>query len=428
MHCDPTASHYIKLLMDAVFSPKRFRTEIIWKRSSAHSDTKQGRKQHGRVHDTLLFYTKGDTWTWNPQYNPYDPNYVNAFYKYIEPETGRRYRLGDLTGPGGATKGNPSYELMGVARYWRYSKENMQRLVEEGRIVQTKPGAVPAYKRCLDEMPGVPLQDLWTDIPPLSGQAAEGLGYPTQKPEALLDRIIKTSTNEADVVLDSFCGCGTAVAAAQRLNRRWIGVDITHLATNLIKSRLHDAFGNSAKYIVRGEPTTLSGAEELAMQDKYEFQNWALGLVKARKGDIKKGADGGIDGKLLFHDDASGKTKQILISVKGGNIALSMVRDLAWVVEREKAAIGVFITLKEPTKPMRMEAASAGTYYSPGWNKTYPKLQILTVKELLDGKGIAYPPAGQVNVTFKTAPQAPTQSAETLALPLDDRPAWTTPT
>jgi adenine specific DNA methylase Mod len=219
LHCDPTAGHYLKTLLDAVFGPDKFRTEIVWKRSSAHSDTKQGRRQHGRVHDLIFFYTKGEAWTWNPIYTPYDQDYRDAFYKHIEPETGRLYRLGDLTGPGGAAKGNPRYEVMGVARYWRYSQEKMEELIRQGRIVQTMPGAVPAYKRYLDEMPGVPLQDIWTDIGPIGAQAQERLGYPTQKPLALLERIIQAGSNEGDIVLDPFCGCGTTIHAAQKLNR-----------------------------------------------------------------------------------------------------------------------------------------------------------------------------------------------------------------
>ena len=206
LHCDPTASHYLKLLMDAVFGKENFRTEITWKRTSAHSDTRQGRQQHGRVHDLILFYSKSGSWTWNAIYTEYDQSYVDQFYRHVESGTGRRYRLGDLTGPGGAAKGNPSYEVLGVTRYWRYSKDRMAELLKEGRVVQTRPGAVPAYKRYLDEMPGVPLQDLWTDIRPIASQARERLGYPTQKPQALLERIIEASSNEGDVVLDPFCG------------------------------------------------------------------------------------------------------------------------------------------------------------------------------------------------------------------------------
>ena len=220
LHCDPTASHYLKLLMDAVFGANNFGSEITWKRTSAHSDTRQGRRQHGRIRDLLLFYTKTDEWTWNPVYTAYGPEYIANFYKHIEPQTNRRFRLGDLTGPGGAAKGNPHYELMGVTRYWRYSEERMKQLVKEGRVVQTKPGTVPQYKRYLDEMPGVPLQDLWTDIKPVQPKSKERRGYPTQKPLALLERIIRTSSNEGDIVLDPFCGCATALLAAEKLGRQ----------------------------------------------------------------------------------------------------------------------------------------------------------------------------------------------------------------
>ena len=243
LHCDPTASHYLKLLMDAVFGAGRFRTEISWKRTSAHSDTRQGRRQHGRVRDILLFYTKSERWTWHPVYTDYDSEYVERFYKYIEPETNRRYTLGDLTGPGGASKGNPHYELMGVTRYWRYSKERMQELVDAGRIVQNKPRAVPRYKRYLDEMPGVPLQDSWTDIGPVTSQSHERIGYPTQKPLALLERIIQTSSNEGDMVLDPFCGCATACVAAEKLGRKWVGIDLSPKALELVNMRLREFMG-----------------------------------------------------------------------------------------------------------------------------------------------------------------------------------------
>ena len=243
LHCDPTASHYLKMLMDSIYGQGSFRNEITWRRTNAHSDTRQGRKQPGRVHDILLFYTKSNQWTWNPVYTDYDPEYIEKFYKYIEPETNRRYRLGDLTGPGGASKGNPHYELMGVTRYWRYSQERMQELVDEGRIVQRRPGAVPAYKRYLDEMPGVPLQDLWADINPLQAQSKERIGYPTQKPLALLERIIRASSNEGDVVLDPFCGCATACVAAENLGRRWVGIDISSKAVELVNMRLQQTMG-----------------------------------------------------------------------------------------------------------------------------------------------------------------------------------------
>jgi DNA modification methylase len=416
LHCDPTASHYLKLLMDAVFGPERFRTEIIWKRSSAHSDTKQGRKQHGRIHDVILFYTRSDTWTWNPIYTAYDETYLEQFYRHVEAGTGRRYRLGDLTGPGGAAKGNPEYEVMGVTRFWRFTREKMQALIEEGRVVQTSPGTVPAYKRYLDEMPGVPLQDIWTDIGAIGAQADERLGYPTQKPQALLERILKASSNAGDVVLDPFCGCGTAIAAAQSLGRSWIGIDITHLAVNLIKTRLRDAFGPKIEktYRVIGEPVTVDEAAGLAADDPYQFQWWALGLVGARPAEQKKGADKGIDGRLFFHDEgSSGKTKQVIISVKAGGVTVSQLRDLRGVVEREKAQIGVLISFEEPTKPMRAEAASAGFYSSPLGTK-HPTIQLVTVGELLAGKPLDLP--SRLFSTFKQAPKATGAEEENLPL------------
>lgn len=416
LHCDPTASHYLKMLMDAIFNPQNFRAEIIWKRSSAHSDTKQGRKQHGRIHDVLLFYTKGSDWTWNPQYTPYDLEYVDQFYRNVEAGTGRRYWLGDLTGPGGAAKGNPSYEVMGVTRYWRFSKVKMEQLIRDGRVLQSNPGVVPRYKRYLDEMPGVPLQDMWTDLRPIGAQAAERLGYPTQKPESLLERIILTSSNEGDLVLDPFCGCGTTIAVAQRLKRRWVGVDVTHLAVGLMKARLVDAFGGRAKFQVTGEPTDLAGAEQLAAEDKFQFECWALGLVGARHTEHKKGADHGIDGRLFFHDEgAAGASKQIILSVKGGGTSSPHVRDLVGVLDREKAQIGVLVSLQEPTRDMRKEAASAGFYHSTYTNRNHPRVQLLTIKELLEGKGIDYP--GQAsNVTLKRAPEARAPVAENLPL------------
>ncbi|MEW6233962.1 MAG: DNA methyltransferase [Candidatus Omnitrophota bacterium] len=402
LHCDPTAGHYLKLLLDSVFSKTNFRTEIIWKRSSAHSDAKQGRKQHGRIHDKIFFYTKSEEWLWNQIYTPYKKEYIDSFYRHIEPETGRRYRLGDLTGPGGKRKGNPKYEFLGITKYWRYSQKNMGKLLQEGRIVQSHPGAVPAYKRYLDEMPGIPLQDIWTDIPPISSQAKEHLGYPTQKPEALLQRIIQASSNEGDVVFDPFCGCGTTIAAAQRLNRQWIGIDITYLAITLIKSRLHDAFGEAAQYRLIGEPVSLPDASALAKQDRYQFQWWALGLVNARPVEQKKGADHGIDGKIFFHDDASGKTKQIVISVKSGHVNVSHVRDLIGVLDRENAQIGVLISLEKITKPMTAEAAAAGFYRSELWKKDFPRLQLFTIEELMAGKAVLSPPPSH---PFKKAPK-----------------------
>ena len=400
LHCDPTASHYLKLLMDAVFGARNFRTEITWKRTSAHSDTRQGRQQHGKVHDTLLFYTKTSNWNWNPVYTPYDQGYIDQFYRHIEPETERRYRLGDLTGPGGAARGNPSYEVMGVTRYWRYSQDRMQELIEQGRVVQASPGAVPAYKRYLDEMPGVPLQDVWTDIGPIGARARERLGYPTQKPEALLERMIRASSNEGDVVLDPFCGCGTAVAAAHKLGRQWLGIDITHLAVALMKNRLKTAFDLDAgsDYDVVGEPQDEGSARALWEQDPYQFQFWAVSLLEAQpqsgqtRADQRRGADRGIDGVLYFIDGQRRTPQKVVLQVKGGRVSSPQVRDLVGVVEREKTAMGLFISLESPTRDMRQEAAAAGFYHSDLWAREFPKIQLRTVGEMLSGRGFDLPP------------------------------------
>jgi DNA methylase/NACHT-associated inactive Restriction Endonuclease 1 len=287
------------------------------------------------------------------------------------------------------------YEFLGVTRVWRWTKERMQQAYEAGFVVQPRPGAVPRLKRYLDEQRGRPVGDVWTDIDPINARAAERLSYPTQKPEALLQRIIAASSNEGDVVLDPFCGCGTAIAVAQRLNRRWIGIDITHLAVALMKHRLATAFGDAVTYKVIGEPTTVEDAEQLAREDPYQFQWWALGLVGARPMEGKKGADKGIDGRLYFHEGVATDTKQVILSVKAGkNISVRDVRDLGHVVQREHAQLGVLITMTEPTQPMRTEAASAGFYHSDYFGRDYPRLQIGTVGELLAGKGVDYPAIG----------------------------------
>ena len=324
LHCDPTASHYLKLLMDAVFRPENIRNEIIWERSTAkgHAFTRFPRSQ-----DTILYYSKTDKFTWNAQYTPHSEERIQKHYANIEEGTGRRYTLGDCLNPN-PDRPNLTYEWNGHNRVWRWTKEKMQANHDEGRLIYTKSG-MPRFKRFLDEMPGTPVTSVWTDIPPINARAAERLGYPTQKPEALLERIIRASTNEGDTVFDPFCGCGTAIAVAQKLNREWMGIDITYLAISLIKHRLQNAYGDTAEYEVIGEPVSAADAERLAADDPYQFQWWALGLVGARPIEQKKGADKGIDGRLFFHDEAeSGKTKQVVLSVKAGKLHATYVRDL----------------------------------------------------------------------------------------------------
>jgi len=395
LHCDPTASHYIKLLMDAVFGATNFRHEIIWKCTSAHSNT----KTYGNIHQVLFFYSKADAFAFNIQYTDYEPEYVDRYYRYADAD-GRRFMSGDLVGHKGV---NPEYTWRGITRPWRYPKHRLDELDAEGRIFWTSKG-FPRFKRYLDEMPGMPAQSMWTDILPVVSWSREGLGYPTQKPEALLERIIRASSNEGHVVLDPFCGCGTTVAVAERLGRRWIGIDLTHLAITLMRHRLQDTFGDDlAPYEVIGLPKDVASAEALAEENRYQFEWWALGLVDARPAqDKKKGADTGIDGFINFFDDNSGKAKRLIVQVKSGKVSLTQIHALKGVLDREKAPIGAFLTLQKPTKPMQKEAASAG-FYEPEFmrNRRYPRLQILTIAELLNGEELQYPKLAVT--TFKRA-------------------------
>ena len=249
----------------------------------------------------------------------------------------------------------------------------------------------------------------------------ERLGYPTQKPLALLERILQASSNPGDVVLDPFAGCGTTVAAAQKLGRRWIGIDITHLAIALLKYRLKAQFGEAAKYKVKGEPEDHAGAVQLASEDRYQFQWWALSLIQAKplggqEGSKtgKKGSDQGIDGVITFVEP-NGSAGRVLVQVKSGHVKSGDIRDLVGTIEREKAAIGVFITLEAITNPMRTEAASAGMYTSPGWGKDYPCIQILTIADLLKGAAVKMPPQYG---TFKQAPKTDTSDAAQGAMEL----------
>jgi DNA modification methylase len=375
LHCDPTASHFLKVLLDAIFRVDAYRNEITWKRSSAHSDG--GR--YGRNTDTILFYTKSASWTWNQIYTSYDEDYV-ARFRFSDPD-GRKWMDDNITAKG-LSGGGYEYTYKGATSLWRYPLESMERLDKEGRLHFTRNGGI-RLKRYLDEAKGYPAQALWTDIPPINSQAAERLGYPTQKPVALLERIIKASSHEGDLVLDPFCGCGTTIHAAEKLNRRWIGIDITHLAVGLISRRLIDAFPQS-QFDVLGVPRDLAAARELASADKHEFQLWALSLLNAQpfKGG-RKGADGGVDGYIWFQPDGRNHEKAV-VSVKGGeNVDVKMIRDLIATVDREKAKVGVFITLTEPTRPMVKEAAAAGFYESPLHGR-FEKIQILTIADLFN--------------------------------------------
>lgn len=413
LHCDPAASHYLKMLLDAIFAPEHFRNEIIWQRTPAKGLMTRAFPDN---HDVIFSYRRSADAFWNQEYMfaPYDESALDEKTddKYsARDKKGRRFQLTSLLNPN-RNRPNLTYEFLGVTRVWRWTRERMLAAYDAGLVVQNKPGSVPRYKRFLDEQRGKPLGDVWTDIPPLNSRARERLGYPTQKPEALLERIISVATREGDTILDPFCGCGTSIAAAQRLHREWIGIDITHLAITLIRHRLRDAYGDSIKetYSVTGEPVSLPDAEELAATDPYQFQWWALGLVGARPTEQKKGADKGIDGRIFLHEVTGGETREIVLSVKAGHTGPNHVSELRGVVEREKAILGVLITMQEPTKAMLREAASAG-FYESRWGQ-HPRLQLLTVRELLEGGQIDSPPVRQTSVTYRRAPRAATKAAE----------------
>jgi site-specific DNA-methyltransferase (adenine-specific) len=453
LHCDPTASHYLRILLDAVFGLENFKNHIAWKRSDTHSDAV---RKWPSISDHLLFYSKERNLEINPQYKPYPERTLKEWYLYLElpdgksrrmtkteietqeiPPGSRRYNTGDMSAPAGGgmaavnkVTGKPNgwHIYKGhepPQRGWRYSPETMAKLDADGKLLfPANPGGRIMLKRYLDEQHGVVVGDIWDDIQHLRAAKSEALGYPTQKPLALLERIILSSSKEGETILDPFCGCGTAVHAAQKLGRRWIGIDITHLAISLVEKRLRDAFPYlrpptepgmkrvaeppTQEYLgnfeVHGTPKDIESARDLAFRDKYQFQWWACSLVNAQPFQgKKKGADSGIDGLIFFQDEKTG-AKKIVISVKGGeNVSVAMIRDFAHVIDREKASIGLFITLTPPTRPMMTESVSAGFYDSPLGRK-YQKLQILTVENLLDGTQRAeYPDLAMGGQTFKKA-------------------------
>ena len=417
LHCDPTASHYLKMLLDAVFGPTKFKNEIIWKRTNARSTS--GRWP--RIHDVILYYSKSRS-VFNSLKVKGDE--AKMPHTLITGADGEKYQTYELTAPGATQDGESGRPWRGFdpniyARHWANNHAQMDEWDMAGLIHWPKVGKAGGFPRRRDDSPFDPqarevsVGDVWTDVDRINQAAKERLSYPTQKPEALLERIISASSNEGDVVLDPFCGCGTTVAAAQTLGRKWIGIDVTHLAITLIRHRLKDAHGDDIEktYRVVGEPVSVPDAEALAVAEPFQFQCWALGLVAARPdGEVKKGADRGIDGRVYFHDGDGGKTKQIVISVKAGKLHAHYVRDLRGVLEREKAALSVLLTFHAPTKAMRTEAASAGFYDSP-WGQ-HPRVQILTVGELLAGKKLDAPPSRQTSRTYKRAPKVLKKAGE----------------
>ena len=396
LHCDTTAGHYIKIIMDAVFGIEQFQNHVIWKRTSAHSDA----KRYGRISDFLLFYAKGKKWTWNTQYEPYSEEYAKRFRRK-DPD-GRAWTDDNLTAKG-LSGGGYEYEYKGVTSLWRVPPETMKRLDDEGRLHFTKRGGI-RLKRYLDEMPGSPLSEMWTDIPPINSQARERLGYDTQKPLPLIERVIRTSSNKGDVVLDPFLGGGTTVVASEMLDRRWIGIDITHLAISLTRKRLTDSFPY-LYYDVVGEPQDTESARALALQDRYQFQWWALSLVNAMPvgGMRKKGADQGIDGIIRFIDNGSGRSRRVIVQVKSGRVGVRDIRELKAVAGEND--LGLFLTLQPPTEPMRNEAVTAGFHHSTLWQRDFPRIQIITVEQLLSGQSPDLPVTSARVGGFAKAPR-----------------------
>jgi len=424
LHCDPTASHYLKIVMDAVFGGQNFKNEIVWKRTSSHSAA----KRWGDIHDTILFYSKTDTLTWNEVLTPHSPEYT-ARYRSID-ATGRAWADDNLTASG-VRRGDSGavwrgFDVTAKGLHWKINSKAVESIIgpHEARELSTTEkldlldshgflhwptsragngkSGFPRFKRYLSD--GCKIQDIITDIPPINSQAQERLGYPTQKPEALLERIIKASSNPGDVILDPFCGCGTAVQVAQELNRRWIGIDVTHLSLAIIKQRLASSFGQNVfkSITVVGEPVTEEEAIALASSDKFGFQCWAVGRLGAPPIEHKRGADRGIDGRIYFHDDF-GTPKQIIISVKAGeHIGPQFVRELRGVVDREKAEMGILVLVKESTSEMKREAAQLGMYKTLGGS--FPRLQIFTIRDIFANRPLTIP--GRINPYERKGPSS----------------------
>ena len=412
LHCDPTASHYLKLLLDCIFGIRNFRNEILWKRTLGHHLSS---RSFDNMVDMLFLYSKTDNYIFNNQFLELTEKEIEKKFPYVEQETGRRYTHRQLEQPQNVKSKGETRIIQGkkikTEQGWRWSQETLNKRVKKNPylIYWTSSGR-PRYKIYADEYKGRKIGNLWDDIAPLSSMDSERLRYPTQKPLALLERIIKVSSNPGDTVLDPFCGCGTTIEAAEKLDRKWMGIDITHLAIQLIRKRLHDAFEDKCSYKVFGLPEDYGSACTLAEQNKYEFQWWALSLVDARpvggEDEKKKGRDKGIDGIYPFIDEEKRKSKIVVISVKGGSTGPVHVRELKGTVEREKAAMGILITLDPPTNDMKTEAATAGFYESYLFKKKFPKIQILSVKEYFEENQRAQLPRfTKRSIAFKQAPK-----------------------
>ena len=384
LHCDPTASHYLKLLMDGIFGRKNFRNEIIWKRTSSHNDA----KRLGNIHDILLSYGLSKKHVSYPVYLPYNDDYIKSAFRYTDND-GRRYSSADMTATS-KQGGGYEYEWNGVRRLWLCPISTMQRLENENRLHYTKSGLV-RRKRYLDEAKGRPITDVWTDIYAISSHSGERLGYPTQKPLALLERIIKASSKPGDIVLDPFCGCGTTLHAAETLGRKWIGIDISKFSTGLIRRRLVDNFGylNRDDIFIHGTPESVAEARALAQQDKFEFEKWVCGALDANglyKNPGEKGADGGVDGVVELPvirqvgSKFESQTEYVIIQVKGGKVAPDSVKALSEMVRRLGAVAGIMVCFRDQMGTVENQRGKA--LWSDAY-KQYPVIQGFSIEDLL---------------------------------------------
>ncbi|MDE2863284.1 MAG: DNA methyltransferase, partial [Chloroflexota bacterium] len=393
LHCDANASHYLKLVLDAVFGPRQFRSDITWRRINR---TGRGTRRLANNADNILYYVKGTSFTWNQPYSAHDPMYVEKMYRHVD-EAGRRYRRDNLKGAG-LRKGDSGAPWKGVdpsetGSHWAIpnaalpdeikalsSQEKLDYLDDIGRIYWPPRGKVPSYVRYLDEMPGTPTDTIWDDVNSIGASSKERLGYPTQKPVKLLERIVEASSNPGDLVLDPFCGCGTTIAAARKLNRRWVGIDIDAFAIDIIRERLKDPA--IAAY---GIPYDLSGARRLARERPFAFETWAVRRLAGFVPNTKQVADGGVDGRGTIWEQPEGDlTKLALAQVKGGNFSLGSLRDFGHVIERDSAGLGCYLTLDRiDTSGARSEAARMGSVRIDG--TPYPRMQRWSMAEYFDG-------------------------------------------
>ena len=387
LHCDQTASHYIKALLDAVFGHQNFRAEIVGRRTKAKGLAYRGLPHN---HDTLLYYTRGPKFVWNREFREHDGSYIEKAYRHIEPESGRRYRLDNLANPN-PDRPNLTYEFLGVTRVWRWTRERMQAAYDSGLVIQTKPGNVPVLKRYLDESKGVAIDSIWDDVEPISSNSKERMGYATQKPVSLLERIIKTSTNPGDLVLDPFCGCATTMEAAHRLDRRWIGIDIAiHAVKRVAQLRLNGRLGliEGKDYVIEGVPQNVEGAQDLWRRDKYQFQKWAVEQVDGFV-TTKQSSDGGIDGRIYYEPRYDEPLQSMVLEVKGGaSVSIKDLRALEGVLNADDAQMAGLIVMKplgvRQQRNFDQFTAKAGFLNVSG--RDYPRLQVLNIAEILEGK------------------------------------------